>query len=925
MAVTSLSPRRALASAAGLVLLAWPLSGPAGEARPGESPPVVSSVSFQVASPYLLSYGEVANLVKIRPGDPLTMAAVRDSIQVLYAKSVFREVAAYAREDAGKTEVMFSLHPYPVVSDVEVRGQKNVSAAQVLSASRIRRGTSLEERDFREAEEAVRKALEKKGFTGATASISVSCSVDSGAGKVRIDVAEGAPAVVRSVDLPGASFFPRERLMEILGVSADTPFDYRRWEEGIRKLRVAYKRAGFLMVHIAEADVACEGGVGLCLVARVEEGPRYEVLWEGPSRFSVAKLETASGIYGKEETTEGSLVHDLRERLLAFCRDRDHLRAEVIVDVEEKPGAPRRLRIAVREGKAGYLKEVRFEGNASIPARQLRKQMTTEERGTFSLLTGSGKMREEDWNDDLSALVGLYQKEGFVHARIPSVDTVWDERGDATQTIHIEEGIRYRLREIRFRGNDHFLREELMVHVRNREGRFVDYVGLERDQEAIGVHYRNAGYLDVNLQSRLEFDEGKDTTVVRFDIEEGPRYLLGKVIVRGDQFTDPVVILREVGITGGSPAGESDLLKFQQAVFGTGLYKSVRVQRVKHPSEGVLDLIVEVEETLFFEVEYGAGYGTDTGVRGFVGLKHRNLDAKGRNFSARLSASRKEQKYLWAVREPWIFGNRWKWEGGLTGYYQEAVRESFSLRKASIVASINQTFFDRSSLSLQYDVSRDHVFDVKPGAILSPEDQGTANIAAARGLFVLDFRDDPFNPRRGSFNSGSAELASYYFGSEVDYYKVAGQSSWYFPVFRRNTFVLSGRAGYVRPLRETKEVPIQKRFFLGGRTTVRGFKEESLGPRAADGTPTGGNYMMNLNTELRVPLQYGFNVAVFVDAGSVWIHGVPGSGFDLRKASGLGLRYVTPIGPISLDYAWKLDRREGESASEWHFTIGAVF
>jgi outer membrane protein insertion porin family len=83
--------------------------------------------------------------------------------------------------------------------------------------------------------------------------------------------------------------------------------------------------------------------------------------------------------------------------------------------------------------------------------------------------------------------------------------------------------------------------------------------------------------------------------------------------------------------------------------------------------------------------------------------------------------------------------------------------------------------------------------------------------------------------------------------------------------------------------------------------------------------------MVNLNTELRIPLQYGFNLALFLDAGSVWFQGIPDAGFDLRESSGLGLRYVTPVGPIALDYGWKLDRREGESASEWHFTIGAVF
>ena len=267
----------------------------------------------------------------------------------------------------------------------------------------------------------------------------------------------------------------------------------------------------------------------------------------------------------------------------------------------------------------------------------------------------------------------------------------------------------------------------------------------------------------------------------------------------------------------------------------------------------------------------------------------------------------------------------------LTGLYDKAERVSFNLRKASIVASITRKVLERSSVSLQYELSRDEVWNVTPGAVLSPEDQGYATIAAVRALAVLDFRDDPFNPKKGILLSGSAELATLPLGSSVDYWKLSGQSSFYITVYRRSTIVLSGRAGTARAFGSTQEVPIQKRFFLGGRSTVRGFKEDTLGPKGTDGTPTGGDMMVNLNTELRVPLRYGLIGAVFVDAGSVWFArktvptGVTLSGFDLRKTSGLGLRYLTPVGPIGLDYAWKLDRREGETAAEWHFTIGAVF
>lgn len=924
-----------MASALLACLLALPLSARAAAGAAGGAPaasdnaaaaiPVIRSVAFQVASPYLISYQELMALVTVRPGDRLDPEAVRASIRGLYAKSIFREISAWADTDGMSAELVFFLRPSPTISEIQVKGQDRVTAAQILSASKLKRGVPIEASDLPVAEGAIREAMRQLGFPDASVSIRATCNVEDGSGRLLVTVDEGEPGVVRKVEISGASALPKARVLELLGVEAGDRYDFREWESGVKRLRRAFKEEGFLTVHVSGATISGNAAEGLTLSASVTPGLRYDVLWEGAEAYSVRRLRKASGLYGDDETTEGGLVYDARDRLLAFYRARDYSRARVDVAVGDRVGDRVPLRISVREGQKGFLKEIRFIGNESIPPGKLREQMTSRERGVFHLLTGSGDYQEEEWSDDINAIVGLYQKEGFVRARIASVETDWDDRGRITKTLFIEEGARYRLREIRFRGNDHFLRSELLSVMQNKEGAVVDYVALEREQETIAAKYRDAGYLDADAEAVLDFDPAPDNTVsARFEIREGERYRLGKTVVRGNVLTDAVAVLRELPVREGSPIGEKELLRFQQAVFGTGLFRSVRVQRVKQP-HGVLDLVVEVEEGYFFEVEYGAGYGTDTGIRGFVGGKWLNLDGRGRSLSGRALESQKERNLLWDLRQPWIFGNRWKWEGGLAGSYLAAERESFSLRKTSLLTSINRTLFERSTVSLQYELSRDRVFDILPGAVLSPEDQGGANIAAGRAVLIFDFRDDPFNPKRGSFNSGTVEMASVYLGSEVDYYKLAAQSSWYFPLFRRNTIAFSGRAGMIRPARNTVEVPIQKRFFLGGRTTVRGFTEESLGPRAADGTPTGGDYMVNGNAEIRIPLQYGFLFAGFLDAGSVWFPRSPENGFDLRESAGAGLRYLTPVGPLSLDYGWKLDRRTGESPYEWHFTIGAIF
>ncbi len=864
-------------------------------------------------------------LVKVRPGDRLTREGVRASIRGLYDRSIFREVTASTREEDGKADLLFLLRPYPVIAEIEVEGAKRFTPAQIVPASRLKRGAPVEEKDLSDAEDAVKEFLGRKGFVKGTASVSVACNVENGGGKVLITIDEGDPGIVDTLRFPGAERFTPGEIGKVLGAESGKPFDFRRWERGLSTLRGEYKRAGFFTVHIGDAVERCDAPRDrLCPVVRVEEGTGYDIRWEGVTAFPTGRLAEEGGLRGEEEISEGALIRDLRERLAAYYRGNGYLKSEISVTVEEPAAGRASLVISVVEGKRGYVKDVRFSGNRGVSGKDLRGQMTTTARGPFHRITDSGRYRDEEWNDDMNAIVGLYQKSGYARMRILGVDNAWDADGGVVKTVRIEEGPRYRVREISFLGNEHFLRSEFLAIMRNRQGAYLDYVAAEADQEAIAVLYRDSGYLDVRMESEVRFD-GEGSCALRFAIVEGPRYRLGNVLVRGTLLTRAAAILRENPIAPGATAGEKDLLRFQQAVYGTGLYKSVRVQRVKRPAEGIIDLVFEVEEALFFEVEFGGGWGTDTGFRGLSGAKEKNLDGLGRTVSAQAVVSQKEEKLIGDLREPWIFGNRWKWEGGLTGSYQKAERVSFRLRKASVVASISRKLLERSSVSLQYELSRDEVSDVAPGAVLSPEDQGFATVGAVRALAVLDFRDDPFNPRKGTLFSGSAEVATLPLGSEVDYFKFSGQSSFYFPAFRRGTIVLSGRAGMARSFGRTAEVPIQKRFFLGGRTSVRGFKEDALGARGADGTPTGGDVMVNLNSELRVPIRYGLIGAVFADAGSVWFARGPSSGFDLRKSSGLGLRYLTPVGPIGLDYAWKLDRREGESAAEWHFTIGAVF
>ncbi|HZD54736.1 MAG TPA: POTRA domain-containing protein [Candidatus Aquicultoraceae bacterium] len=178
------------------VLLVTLIARPAiGDARRTSVEPVIGSISFRVASPWMISYEELYGLVTVRPGEPLTPGAVQESIRLLNRKGQFRELSVHVREEGGKAHLMFYLRPLPAVSEIRVTGRHDIPASRIIAASRIRRGMSVDEEDLAEAEKSVLALLHGKGFLDAAVDVSAACSLDTGTGTVRIEVEEGRPAV----------------------------------------------------------------------------------------------------------------------------------------------------------------------------------------------------------------------------------------------------------------------------------------------------------------------------------------------------------------------------------------------------------------------------------------------------------------------------------------------------------------------------------------------------------------------------------------------------------------------------------------------------------------------------------------------------------------------------------------------------------
>ncbi|MBI5290708.1 MAG: BamA/TamA family outer membrane protein, partial [Chloroflexi bacterium] len=369
----------------------------------------------------------------------------------------------------------------------------------------------------------------------------------------------------------------------------------------------------------------------------------------------------------------------------------------------------------------------------------------------------------------------------------------------------------------------------------------------------------------------------------------------------------------------------------QRRIRRLGFFREARLDPL-HPEvkESVKDLILRVEEGKPGSVEFGVGYGDVERFRGSFEVGHRNLFGTGRQATLRAEGSSIEQKYTLGYKEPWVLGSAWDGRVSLVDLIEDKI--SFERRTLGTIAGVEKSFGEKIRSSVLYQYEDVSLSNVQPEAVLTPEDTGKTQVATINPSLAVDLRDDPFNPTAGAFYSATFREAAKMLGAKPQFVKVSLQGNWFYSPVRSIVLAGAWRGGMAQNFGESTDVPIFERFFVGGRSTVRGYDQERLGIpgetieyRNGEWIPTGGNLMMVMNGEVRIGLTSGLGMVLFVDSGNVWRKIEEFAASDLRSTAGAGLRYNTPVGPLRLDLGCKLDQEIGEDRCVLHFTLGHAF
>ncbi len=865
---------------------------------------------------------DVEQVCKIKTGELLSLTLVRECIIHYYRQGIFKDVSAEAFQEENGVGLRFFFVEKVKVNDIKIKGNDYFSAKKIKTVVALKKGGELSDEKIADSKENIHKLYKEAGFFNASAEV---FSVLKRGGKksdILIKIEEKGRARISDIEYSGDKVFDETKLRSIFDTERGDYYNETDITSGIKAIIKYYVEKGYIKVLVNTPELIYDRvKEEVSVKVSIEAGPRVEVIFEGANILTPSFLEKEVLIW-KERAYDTAVIDESVDRITGLYQQKGYYFASISYNVERPDERNVRIVFKIKEGEPVSVKNISFIGNSYFKDETLKEYVDIKE---------GGLLFDDVLKERMNGIAGLYKSNGFLAVRITHEVLFYEDDRTLGISIKIEEGIQTSLSSIRLEGNNSFSREDIQSRMKSRAGRPFNESQIVDDMYNIQSFYLQNGYIYAAVDLETTFNNDKTDVVVDYIISENKPVYTGEISVTGNTFTKEKVIRRELLIREDELFSYEKILRSQRQLLKLGIFKSARVEPL-HPDlkEEKKDISVRIEEGYPGRVEFGIGYGDVERLRGMIEAGYKNLFGTGRQVTLRAEGSSIEQKYSINYKEPWVFG--YQMDGRLNLVDLVENKSSFDRRTFGFSAGLDKSFSESVTGSLTYQYEDVKLSDVQPEAILTPEDTGKVEVATINPSLIVDRRNDPFNPSRGSLFSITFREAARVLGSKPQFAKITVQDSLFFSPISKLVFALSVRGGVAWNFGESNEVPIFERYFTGGRSTVRGYDQEKLGIPGKtityDGnswTPTGGNMLLVLNGELRFPLFKGLGMVAFVDGGNVWRKVDEFDASEIRATAGAGIRYNTPVGPLRLDLGCKLDTEVGEERCIPHFTLGHAF
>ncbi len=895
------------------------------------------------------------DLLKRFPGvekEKLSLDQVDEIIRFLQLKPQYQDIRVL--DDGNGQPYRLEFRRTKLISSVKFAGLSSMSRSEAESFLGLRPGAVFDQQSVIEGGEKIQTAYKELGFLNTTVDIEMPPDGDDKV-EIFVKVTENRQTTIRNILVQSNNEELNRKIAKELKSFVDSPLTDATLSAAQTEARKFLQLNRYVRTNILGPSTEFNSDESeVTLLYRLEKTEKYSFDYQGIRFLGIRDVEKSldlDNFYSGNPSIGSELAQKIRNYYLA----KGYARVDVKVsETDGRTPFQRKITFDIDEGPQIKIQKIVFTGRYS----KAESYYINFLKEHSSKLIQGGYYNKEDFEIGLRNLFLELQNNGFLQAKVISTRTQYNkEKDQVTLYINMDEGPLTEIERITFTGNKDFSSEKLQKIASLNPGP----LKLKQIDEAIVSiknFYQEQGYIEMLLLNEREdlvtYDESNTKASLNFKIFEGPQVRVAAIILEGNDFTKDSVILKELEFEPGDLVTNRKVQDSIARLQRTGFFSSAEIRTLEEKTNvanrTVLIKVSEREPGLF-TLGAGATNERTLTLRGYAGVAYRNLWGTGRGVALRLEGNYNvadikylERRIVLGYLEPYLFNTRVR---GRINISRSTSVTDYELRQGS---EVNSTTY---SVEKDFSTNVLGIWDVWSLATIRdfgideryPFQTVEQEIATTGPTLDLDFRDNPFNPTSGTFTRWNAEYSSPTIGSTrtesyaIEYWRSTLNVTHYWnvgeilkqPVVWANQI----RGGYLKNLsnRTNGGIPWDKKgFTLGGQSTIRGYEAgtQEVFPNRLDLKLTGtertytlttDSSMYLLKSEVRFPVFGNLGGAVFYDGGSVQISGLDFED-SYRDSAGFGIRYNTPVGPLSLEWAWKLDARPNEEPWRFHLSIG---
>ncbi|NOH81190.1 outer membrane protein assembly factor BamA [Vibrio sp. RE86] len=720
------------------------------------------------------------------------------------------------------------------------------------------------------------------------------------------------------------------------------------------------------------------------LVVQVKERPTIaSVSFSGNKAIKEEQLQQnldASGIR-VGEALDRTTLSTIEKGLEDFYYSVGKYNATVKAVVTPLPRNRSDLKFVFTEGVSAKIKQINFIGNTEYTDEELLSRFDLNVDVAWWNFLADDKYQKQVLAGDIEALKSYYLDRGYLKFQIDSTQVaISPDKKGVYITLGLNEGLPYSVKDVKFRGELLDKEAEFENLVPFEAGETYNGSAVTSLEEGIKRVLGEAGYAYPQVRTIPEFDDENQSVSLVVNVEAGKRIYVRDIRFVGNNSTKDEVLRREMRQMEGSWLNSKSIETGKSRLNRLGFFETVDVQTVRVPgSEDQVDLVYNVKEANSGSVNFGVGYGTESGVSFQVGLQQDNFVGSGNRVGINAMMNDYQKNISLDYRDPY-----WNLDGVSLG--GKIFYNMFEASEAGIVDYTNESYGASLTWGFPFDELNRFEFGVgythnKIGNVPTYDQAQlfAQSINQADGDILTNDFDVNISWTRNNLNRGYFPTAGNYQrafakatvpSSDAQYFKVQYDVRQYVPITKKHEFTLlmRGRLGYGNGYGQTDGndnlFPFYENYYAGGFTTLRGFGSNSAGPKAVyttGGNPgscnsascvsatddsVGGNAIALASMELIVPTPFAseevrnqIRTSVFVDAASVWdtefqydpsyagerYYDDYSDPMNIRASYGAALQWMSPMGPLVFSVAKPIESYEGDDEEFFTFTIGRTF